>query len=171
MNNKIIVIKENGLIQSNLYDKVKQLNEKMVVREDGKGILSLNSIENSDDVFAVVNNDSIISYLAVSRNRASGLAGSNLIEKEKMNNYVYVEQIVVDSDYQNKKIGTLLFNFMLDYYDIYDYVYLNVSLKNEKALSFYQKHGYKDCQLFTSNDFYGIKDYKSYLMKKKIKEL
>lgn len=52
----------------------------------------------------------------------------------------HIGAIFVDPDYQNKKIGSKLINYVKK---LYPELSLHVYIKNKDAIRFYQKHGFK----------------------------
>ncbi|MCO4291389.1 GNAT family N-acetyltransferase [Solitalea sp. MAHUQ-68] len=63
----------------------------------------------------------------------------------KEDNGLEIERIYVYADFQGKKIGQQLFNYAIETAKSHhlNYVWLGVWEKNQKAIQFYQKNGFK----------------------------
>lgn len=98
---------------------------------------------NSSFYFAKYN-DEIIGYLKIN----FAMAQTDLKDKEALE----IERIYVLKDFQGQKIGTRLLNFTIKIAKRTNlkYIWLGVWDENKRAISFYQKHGFK---VFSSHSF------------------
>lgn len=102
----------------------------------------LNTIE-SEFYFAILE-DKIVGYLKVN----FGLAQNEMKRGASME----IERIYILKDYQNMKIGQVIFEFAMERAKSanVDFVWLGVWEKNTRAINFYKRNGFTD---FDKHDF------------------
>ena len=87
------------------------------------------------------------------------------IHYTKLYNSVDLVDVVVNEHYQNQRIGSNLIDYMITSLKPDDKIYLEVNTNNKKAISLYQKFGFKVINL--RKNYYGIDD--AYVMERVIK--
>ncbi len=76
------------------------------------------------------------------------------IHYTKLYNSVDLVDIFVKEEFRNQGIGMLLIDYMITSLEPNDMVYLEVNVKNKKAIRFYQKFGFKIINI--RKNYYGI---------------
>ena len=80
-------------------------------------------------------------------------------------NSVDLVDVVVNEHYQNQRIGSNLIDYMITSLSPDDKIYLEVNTNNKKAISLYQKFGFKVINI--RKNYYGIDD--AYVMERVMK--
>ena len=87
------------------------------------------------------------------------------IHYTKLYNSVDLVDVVVNEHYQNQRIGSNLIDYMITSLKPNDKIYLEVNTNNKKAISLYQKFGFKVINI--RKNYYGIDD--AYVMERVMK--
>lgn len=87
------------------------------------------------------------------------------IHYTKLYNSVDLVDVVVNEHYQNQRIGSNLIDYMITSLKPDDKIYLEVNTNNKKAISLYQKFGFKVINI--RKNYYGIDD--AYVMERVMK--
>lgn len=132
-------------------------------------ILESRSIEKITREF---DNPESVFYFAISDETPVGFMKLNrgVAQNEcKYENSMEIQQIYVDKEFQNLKIGQLLLDSALNKAvgEHFDFIWLGVWEHNPKAIRFYERNGF---QLFSKHEFRLGKDLQTdLLMKKQLK--
>ena len=112
-------------------------------------------------------------YVALEKNEPIGYAQIYLTvpkedihkkyEELDLNNVIYMNQVAVDKAYQNKGVGTYLYEKIKEHFDGAR-LSAHVRNINPQSMTFHKKNGFVIVGEYYNDDFYGIKDYMSYFM-------
>ena len=108
----------------------------------------------------IINNDLNYFYVYEIDGKVVGF-----IHYTKLYNSVDLVDVVVNEHYQNQRIGSNLIDYMITSLKPDDKIYLEVNTNNKKAISLYQKFGFKVINI--RKNYYGIDD--AYVMERVMK--
>ena len=86
-------------------------------------------------------------------------------------NNIKIKQIAITKSYQNKGVGTSIINYLKKYAkdNNIDYIYLYSFYLNEKGKNFYIKNNFVISDVWSTDEYKGIKNPKSYFYSYKVK--
>ena len=86
-------------------------------------------------------------------------------------NNIKIKQIAITKSYQNKGVGTSIINYLKKYAkdNNIDYIYLYSFYLNEKGKNFYIKNNFVISGVWSTDEYKGIKNPKSYFYSYKVK--
>lgn len=127
-------------------------------------------LTNADKIVLVFIDNRVVGYASLSK--------ENIIPDEECEFYIElspnnikIKQIAITKSYQNKGIGTTLINFIKEYAkdNSIDYIYLYSFSLNDKAKDFYLKNNFVISGVWSTLEYKGIKNPKSYFYSYKVK--
>ena len=83
-----------------------------------------------------------------------------------INEGVYIEQVAILPEYQNKQFGIMMYNKLYEIIPENINVYAHVAVNNKQSLKFHCKQGFIPIGDYYCDDFYGYKNYHSILLEK-----
>lgn len=102
------------------------------------------------------NNRKSLFLVAVNENILVGFIHGDIRDNflRQIKKYGHIDDIFIDEDYRNKKIGTMLVGKLMRWFkrNRILYVDLMVSLKNKAAVRFYEKLGFKEYERMMKKD-------------------
>lgn len=127
-------------------------------------------LTNADKIVLVFIDNRVVGYASLSK--------ENIIPDEECEFYIElspnnikIKQIAITKSYQNKGIGTALINYIKKYAkdNNIDYIYLYSFSLNDKAKNFYLKNNFVISGVWSTLEYKGIKNPKSYFYSYKVK--
>jgi len=85
------------------------------------------------------------------------------IDPQMMPQGIYIRQIAVDKRFHGYGVGTAIYQELHTLFPDKDF-YAHVRDTNQQSLHFHLKNGFLRIGEFYTNDFYGVQDYKAYLV-------
>lgn len=121
-------------------------------------------------VVLVFVNDRVVGYASISKEKIHSDPGSDFNIIVSSNN-IKISQVALRGEYQDKGIGTTLFNYIKKYAkdNNIDYIYLYSMSTNKRGQKFYLKNGFTFSGIWHSDEYKGIKNFKSYFYSYKVK--
>ncbi len=96
----------------------------------------------------VVEGDEVLGFLMVFKEDANYDNENFLWFNDRMENFIYIDRIVIPDEHQGKGIGKLLYDFVFELgrEEGYDIVTCEIDIKppNETSLSFHKKMGFEE---------------------------
>lgn len=132
-------------------------------RENG-GLL-VGPFYNDGDYYIIENQNQIIAYV----NLLSELPERVIlhtdwyIDPQRLPQGIYIRQVAVDRHWQRHGVGTAIYQELYKLFRDKDF-YAHVRNTNQQFLHFHLKNSFLQIGAFHAADFYGLPDYKAYLM-------
>ena len=127
-------------------------------------------LTNADKIVLVFINSRVVGYASLSKEDITPDEECNFYIELSSNN-IKIKQIAITKSFQNKGIGTTLINYIKEYAkdNNIDYIYLYSFSLNEKGKNFYLKNNFVISGVWSSLEYKGIKNPKSYFYSYKVK--
>ena len=127
-------------------------------------------LTNADKIVLVFIDNRVVGYASLSKEDITPDEECNFYIELSSNN-IKIKQIAITKSFQNKGIGTTLINYIKEYAkdNNIDYIYLYSFSLNEKGKNFYLKNNFVISGVWSSLEYKGIKNPKSYFYSYKVK--
>ena len=127
-------------------------------------------ITKADKIVLVLIDSRVVGYASLSKEDITPDEECEFYINLSLNN-IKIKQIAINKNYQNKGIGTALINYIKIYAkdNNIDYIYLYSFSLNEKGKNFYLKNNFIISGVWSSKEYKGIKNPKSYFYSYKVK--
>lgn len=127
-------------------------------------------ITKADKIVLVLIDSRVVGYASLSKEDITSDEECEFYINLSLNN-IKIKQIAINKNYQNKGIGTALINYIKIYAkdNNIDYIYLYSFSLNEKGKNFYLKNNFIISGVWSSKEYKGIKNPKSYFYSYKVK--
>lgn len=127
-------------------------------------------ITEADKIVLVLIDSRVVGYASLSKEDITPDEECEFYINLSSNN-IKIKQIAINKNYQNKGIGTALINYIKRYAkdNNIDYIYLYSFSLNEKGKNFYLKNNFIISGVWSSKEYKGIKNPKSYFYSYKVK--
>ena len=127
-------------------------------------------LTNADKIVLVFINSRVVGYASLSKEDITPDEECKIYIELSSNN-IKIKQIAITKSYQNKGIGTALINYIKKYAkdNSIDYIYLYSFSLNDKGKNFYLKNNFVISGVWSTLEYKGIKNPKSYFYSYKVK--
>ena len=124
---------------------------------------------NADKIVLVFIESRVVGYASLSKEDITPDEGSDFSITISPNN-IKIRQIAISKNYQNKGIGTALINYIKRCAkdNNIDYIYLYSMWLNDDGQRFYLKNNFAYSGVWSTDEYKGIKDFKSYFYSYKV---
>ncbi len=127
-------------------------------------------ITKADKIVLALIDNRVVGYASLSKEDITPDEGSDFSITISPNN-IKIKQIAINKNYQNKGIGTALINYIKRYAkdNNIDYIYLYSMWLNDDGQRFYLKNNFIISGVWSSKEYKGIKNPKSYFYSYEVK--
>ena len=121
-------------------------------------------------VILVFIDDRVVGYASISKEKIHSDPGSDFNITVSGNN-IKISQVALKKKFQDKGIGTILFDYIKKYAkdNNIDYIYLYSMSTNKRGQKFYLRNGFVFSGVWHGDVYKGIKNFKSYFYSYRVK--
>jgi len=160
---------EYSPITENLIKKCHELNEANIPNVGSRTLEGLiNSVENSDYNECILLDNKIVGFVICFQDSDTTSSYMNEIKHKnfkeinnRVNNFLYIDRIAIDSEFRNNKLGTQLYSNIVDFAKDNSIEYLTAEINllpsiNKSSFSFHKSFNFEEIDKVKYSEDYEV---------------